>query len=246
MNCNPYQVQLTASGAAGMYNWNNGMNGPVINTSYGGPYQVTLTALNGCQSESSIYVPKDPAEYLWVFPTGCFCRLQIERPYVIGPIIPFSYWAWIKNGGVDQSGGGYMPDYYVFPGNIYNMLLDNGYCSVTSGDMHFESDTCRRLPARPGTTGLNEFELEGDHVAMQLLPNPARDQVTVVFRFANSGGSKNIEMYDMIGRKLQSHAITEEEGRIVLPFERIAAGMYQIVMRQDGKVVQQGKLSVTK
>lgn len=244
LNCNPYQVQLTASGAAGTYNWNNGMSGTVINTPYGGPYQVTLTALNGCQSDNSIYVPKDPAEYLWVFPTGCFCKLQIERPYVIGPIIPFSFWAWLKNGGIDQSGSGYMPNYYVSPGNIYNMQLNNGYCSVTSGDMYFESDTCRRLIPRP--TGLNDFELGSDHVAMQLLPNPARDQVTVVFRFESSGGSKNIEMYDMIGRKLQSHTITEDEGRIVLPFDRIAAGMYQVVMRQNGKVVQQGKLSVTK
>jgi hypothetical protein len=243
-NCNPYQVQLTASGVAGTYNWNNGMSGTVINTPFGGPYQVTLTALNGCQSENSIYVPKDPNEYLWVFPTGCFCKLQIERPYVIGPIIPFSYWAWLKNGGVDQSGGGYMPNYYVNPGNIYNMTLNNGYCSVTSGDMHFESDTCRNLASRP--TGLNEFGLDDDHINMQLLPNPAREQVTVVYQFASSNGSKSIEMYDVLGRKLQTHTVTEEKGNIILQLDRVAAGMYQVVMRHDGKVVQQGKLSITK
>jgi hypothetical protein len=188
LNCNPYQVQLTASGVAGTYNWNNGMNGTVINTPFGGPYQVILTALNGCQSDNSIYVPKDPNEYLWVFPTGCFCKLQIERPYVIGPIIPFSYWAWLKNGGVSASGGGYMPNYYVTPGNIYNMVLNNGYCTVTSGDMYFQSDTCNRLISRP--TGLDE--LEGDGINMLLLPNPAREQVTVMYKFASSGGSRSI------------------------------------------------------
>jgi PKD repeat protein len=242
LNCNPYQVQLTASGVAGTYNWNNGMSGTVINTPFGGPYQVILTALNGCQSDNSIYVPKDPNEYLWVFPTGCFCKLQIERPYVIGPIVPFSYWAWIKNGGVSASGGGYMPNYNVTPGNVYNMVLNNGYCTVTSGDMYFQSDTCNRLIPRP--TDLDE--LEGDGINMLLLPNPAREQVTVMYKFASSGGSRSIEMYDMIGRKLQTHTVTEEKGNIILQLDHVAAGMYQVVMRQDGKVVQQGKLSVTK
>jgi PKD repeat protein len=244
LNCNPYQVQLTASGAAGTYNWNNGMNGTVINTPFGGPYQVTLTALNGCQSKNSIYVPKDPNEYLWVFPTGCFCKLQIDQPYVIGPIIPFSYWAWLKNGGVASSGGGYMPNYYISPGNVYNMVLNNGYCTVTSGDMYYDSDTCNRLIHRP--TDVNELELNGNGINMLLLPNPARDQVTVLYKFANNDGNKSIEMYDMIGRKLQTHTVTEEKGNIVLQLDHVAAGMYQVVMRQDGKVVQQGKLSVTK
>jgi PKD repeat protein len=242
-NCNPYQVQLSASGAAGTYNWNNGMSGNVINTSFGGPYQVILTDVNGCQSENSTYVPKDPSEYLWVFPTGCFCRLQISKPYVIGPIVPFSYWAWLKNGGVSASGTGYMPDYYVSPGNTYNMLLNNGFCSVTSGDMYYDSDTCNKIVYRP--TGLEDFDLDSDHTGLQLVPNPARDQVTVVFQFAGHGGNKTIEMYDMIGRKLQTHVVTDEKGRIVLPLDRVAAGMYQIVMRQDGKVMQQEKLSVT-
>lgn len=243
LNCNPYQLQLSASGPAGIYNWNNGMTGTVINVPNGGPYQVTLTDVNGCQSKNAIWGPKDPAEYLWVFPTGCFCKLQIERPYVIGPIIPFSYWAWLKNGGVASAGGGYMPNYYVSPGNIYNMVLNNGFCSVTSGDMYFESDTCNKLSHRP--TGMNELG-DGDYIAMQLLPNPARDQVTVMFRFADNTGNKSIELYDMTGRKLQIHTVTKEEGNVILPLNQIAAGMYQVVMRQNGKVVQQSKLSVTK
>lgn len=244
LNCNPYQVQLSASGPAGTYNWNNGMNGTVISVPNGGPFQVTLTDVNGCQSKNSIWAPKDPSEYLWVFPTGCFCKLQIERPYVIGPIMPFNFWAWLKNGGVDASGSGYMPNYYVTPGNIYNMTLNNGFCSVTSGNMYFQSDTCNRLPLRP--TDLDELDLDGDHINMQLLPNPARDQVTVVYKFASSDGNKSIEMYDMVGRKLQVHTVTEEKGNIVMQLDRLAAGMYQVVMRQDGKVVKQSKLSVTK
>jgi hypothetical protein len=67
-----------------------------------------------------------------------------------------------------------------------------------------------------------------------------------MFRFADNTGNKSVELYDMTGRKLQIHTVTEEEGSVILPLNQVVAGMYQVVMRQNGQVVQQSKLSVTK
>lgn len=246
LNCDPYEVKLSASGAAGTYNWNNGASGASINVYAGGPYQVTLTDINGCMSSNAFTVPKDPAEYLWVFPTGCFCKTELRKPYVIGPIIPFNHWEWLRNGGVDMSGSGVMPDYYVAPGNVYNMVLDNGYCSVTSGDMYYDSDTCRNLDqvVKQGFAANAMINNRGN--AMQLIPNPARETTTVVFVFTPGSTNRTIELYDVVGRRLQVHNMTTESGRLVLPMDKYSAGMYQVVMKENGITVQQSKLSLTR
>lgn len=253
LNCNPYELQLTASGAAGVYNWSNGMLGTTITTPFGGPYEVTLTDNNGCVVQNSFVTPKSPAEYLWVFPTGCFCQ-ELRNPYLIGPIIPFNYWAWLENGGVVSSGGGYMPNYSPLnPGSVYNMTLDNGWCSVTSGDMYYQSDTCERLGGKPAGSdgdvmGMSNLLQDdgGDYNALLVAPNPAGGKTTVTYRFAKGGSERSIELVDMTGRRLQSYRLDNDRGRIDLRLDGYAAGMYQVVMRRNRQVVKQAKLSVTK
>jgi len=252
LSCQPYELQLTASGVAGTYNWSNGGFGPVITTPHGGPYQVTLTDNNGCRVESSFYTPRSLEEYLWVFPTGCFCSSFINEPYVIGPIIPLDYWAWHKNGAVDASGGGFMPDYTVTAGNVYNMELKNAWCGVMSGDMYYLSDTCgsgaeAQRPAGDGYGNkASSDQLPQGYNALQAAPNPATGQVRITYSFAPGSAVRSIELYDMTGRKLQSHAVAEESGSLTLKLDGYAAGLYQIVMKRDGVVVQQSKLSVTR
>jgi hypothetical protein len=249
LSCNPYELKLNAAGAAGTYNWSNGMSGSTITVPFGGPYQVTLTDLNGCRVQNDFVTPKDPADYLWVFPTGCFCNVQTRKPYVIGPIVPFNYWAWLLNGGVDVSGSGYMSNYYISPGNIYNMYLDDGNCAVTSDDMYFESDTCNHLAVRPGDNNNQAGSLVGVNNAtnaLQLIPNPAIDQTTIEYNFAISEGKRSIDLIDVTGRVLQSFTITDAKGSIHLQLSKYAAGMYQVAMRRDGIVVEQRKLSLTK
>ncbi|MGB8715360.1 MAG: PKD domain-containing protein, partial [Rhodanobacteraceae bacterium] len=73
-NCQPYTVELSATNTeSGIYNWSNGGTGATVNANSGGPYKVTFTSTSGCTSETFIDVPKAPSEYLWIFPTGCFC-----------------------------------------------------------------------------------------------------------------------------------------------------------------------------
>ena len=247
INCNPFEVQLTATGGAGNYTWSNGMSGSVINTPFGGAYQVTLTDLNGCVAQNAFEVPKSPEEYIWIFPTGCFCK-PVQGAYLIGPIIPFNYWAWIRNGSIDIAGGGIMPNYPISPGNVYNMLLDNGVCSVKSGDMYYQSDTCRRMDASAIDANIPDLGLlnqVSDLNKMVLAPNPAQIQTTVYYQFAEGSTTRTIEIMDITGRKLQEFNLSDESGKLQLPMHKFAAGMYQVVMRRDGVMVQQSKLSLT-
>ncbi len=215
LNCDPYMLQLTATGASGTYNWSNGMNGNVINTPFGGAYQVTLTDVNGCTVDNSFDVPKSLEEYIWVFPTGCFCK-PTQGAYVLGPLVPLNYWAWLRNGGVAASGSGMMPTHTLVAGNVYNMLLNNGYCSLTSDDMYYQSDTCRDIAGRPATTASNpiSFETSGalaDFNSLRLAPNPATFNTVVQYRFAQGSTSRSIELIDLTGRRLQSFELKTDD-----------------------------------
>jgi hypothetical protein len=245
LNCNPYELQLTAWGAAGTYNWSNGMSGTTINTYHGGPYQVTLTDIYGCKVQSSFNTPRSPEEYIWIFPTGCFCR-ETGEPYIIGPIVWFNYWEWQENGSGVLGNSGYVADYWgPSPGNIYNLYLDDGNCQITSGTMYFHTDTCETGIGRPGnSTGLNSITAQVN--SLSIAPNPATSNTVLSYSFVTGAKDRSIDIVDMAGRRIRSFVIESNSGAIEMPLSGYSAGTYQVVMRRDGVVVQRGKLSVTR
>lgn len=245
IHCDPYTVVLNANGGStGIYNWSNGGYGEMIETYQGGAYQVVYTDEYGCKSNAQITVPKDPREYLWIFPSGCFCKLRLKT-YVIGPIIPFEEWHWIQDGSPVNSGTGIMPPFYPSPGHTYNMSLNNGYCEVMSDPMYYDNEMCERIDAIAADAPSVAAALKAE-TAMQLVPNPARETAAVLYSFTPGSHDRYIEVYDMIGRKLQTHAITKDRGELVLPVAKFSAGMYQVVMKENGVTVQQSKLSLTR
>ncbi len=246
--CQPYKVTLMASGPAGTYNWSNGGYGQHVVTYEGGPYQVTYTDQNGCKSKAEVDVPKDPAGYLWVFPNGCFCNLRLGKKYMIGPLVPFSPWQWQEDGAGVISGTGIMPPFYPNPGHSYNMYLNNGYCEVTSEPMFYNNEDCEKMAGASNAAApaaAQQTQGNGNSL-MQLVPNPARETTTVLYSFTPGSHDRYIEVYDMIGRKIQSHAITANRGELILPMANCGAGMYQVIMKENGVVIQQNKLSLTR
>ena len=268
VNCAPYQIQLNASsGVPGTFNWSNGAIGSPAYGNAGGYYLCTLTDTNGCTSQSSLYAEKDPSEYLWIFPTGCFCKRLLtgggEGPppypvancrqnprHITGPIIPFSYWAYLYNGSPNVSGSGLVPDYFNFMtlgDGTYNLVLKNSACAVTSGNMYIGGDYCSKIGMKPGegSTGLNE-QLSEEGTSLLLIPNPARAQTVVDYLFSAKGEVRYIEVHDMVGRLILQQKAPDREGTATLQLDDYAAGMYQVTLREDGRVIQQRKLSVTK
>ena len=151
VNCDPYTITLTANaGVPGTYIWSNGMSGSTITVNSGGPYKVTFTNQGGCTSTAQFDVPKDPEVYLWIFPSGCydFCFKRGDQSgplNILGPspFVQFSKWLWIKDGNVDQIGGGSVPNYTISTSGTYNLGLDNGYCYKQSDDMNVTVTDCK-------------------------------------------------------------------------------------------------------
>src|SRR5690554_8184281 len=53
------------------YNWSNGASTQSISVPDGGPYRVTVS-LGGCSISKQVDIPKNPEDYLWIYPSGCY------------------------------------------------------------------------------------------------------------------------------------------------------------------------------
>ena len=75
---------------------------------------------------------------------------------------------------------------------------------------------------------------------MVLYPNPAQNEVHIAFTAA--GNDSVLEIYDLTGRLIDSHASKEPKGDWTLSLNNFAAGVYVVVLYEHGQVVLQKKL----
>ena len=73
-----------------------------------------------------------------------------------------------------------------------------------------------------------------------LYPNPAKNEVHIAFTAA--GNDSVLEIYDLTGRLIDSHASKEPKGDWTLSLNNFAAGVYVVVLYEHGQVVLQKKL----
>ncbi len=140
VTCSPYLVKLNVDGDN--YTevlWSNGDRGEHIETHEGGVYQVTLINAEGCAVTGSVYVPKDPNVYSWVFPTGCITVCPKEDPYIIGPsptvnFFPSTWQNYTVGSNVSQVGA--TPNYTNLNSGVHDLTLSSAYCEVSTDYLH--------------------------------------------------------------------------------------------------------------
>lgn len=262
--CQPYTVELYDPSplAWGSYTWSNGLSGIPAYSGEGGAYLLTYTDTFGCSSSQSMYVDKDPSEYLWIFPTGCISLCLPSNAYITGPIIPFYEWDYKKNGmpvwGTTWPFPNYtIPvDYTNFPADapgMFSLYLHNGYCSVESGILNVDT-LCQHGPpggggeGKPGMLSANEgaARISGMGVELTIAPNPARNSAEISYEWLSPGSNRYIEVYDITGKLVERTDAPEDKGSWLLPLDKYMPGVYQVVLKQDGNVLLHGRLSVVK
>jgi len=259
VNCTTYEVQLSAThGSPGTFNWSNGLQGSPVSAYAGGPYQVIFTDDYGCQSRAMLDVPKDPKVYLWIFPTGCWEICPDSLYTIVGPIEnSFTRWEYQKNGTPVFSGAGLPLNYTTLHLNalgIFNLFLDNGYCSATSGNMYVDTFGCGNSghPGGEGKQGVTSVKKGNNTLvsagALQLLiaPNPANNSTRIDYRWQTPGTNRCIEVYDMTGKLVNRQQADAPQGIWHLSLDAYTPGIYQILMKQDGKTLLHSKLTIVK
>jgi len=79
---------------------------------------------------------------------------------------------------------------------------------------------------------------------IKLVPNPAQNSTRVDYQFTGDAAGAYIEVYDMMGRQIAKHPVTQNEGSVILQLENVTSGIYQVVLRQNGRPILQSRLSV--
>jgi TonB-dependent SusC/RagA subfamily outer membrane receptor len=147
-SCKPYTVVLkaVADTSGGTYNWSDGQEGTMVNQNQGGIYEVTYTSPGGCKIMGSVTVPKNPENFMWIFPYGCYemCA-PLTDGALIGPdVVKFEDWQWIKNSTTMQQGVDNVPAYSLSASSaIYNLSLTTGSCSLVSENMKIVELDCK-------------------------------------------------------------------------------------------------------
>lgn len=246
-----------------MFLRSNGTAGSTVNGYTGGLYEVYFTSDSGCTSSNEISVPSSPQEYMWNFPTGCFCEDDLRRDgctggaAIVGPHTPFVHWGYKVNGVFELTGSGTYPTAFtdIEPDSI-QLFLDNGYCEILSDPMYY-SDSCATEAQgivgagnSAGDLEMSENEEFSKRITnlqpeIRLIPNPAAGQTRIQYRFDDSENQRTIEVYDMTGRKVNTLRPQTNAGSIILQLGDFRSGIYQVCLRQDGRILAQSKLSVT-
>jgi PKD domain/Secretion system C-terminal sorting domain len=159
-----YHVILTAtSNVAGVFNWSNGANGATTTLTDGGPIQVQVTN-GGCTAESQTDVPKNPEDFMWIFPSGCYNVCDNTRsgdvPTLIGPRLPLPYWGWQLDADTIQFGNNTFPlpqDLTV--SGTYNLEINTGSCSLVSNPLNVTLTACDKCIL---VTGVNDIKPTND------------------------------------------------------------------------------------
>lgn len=146
-DCDPYAIQLQASvspAMSGIFTWSDGQQGSTILVNHGGPYRVRFQPDgNHCGNTETIDVPKNPKDFIWIFPDGCldYCPLRpsLRNSYIIGPYNDFNYYAYQLNGNTDQDGIEIPEPYNIIEQEgALTLMLDNGYCSLVSEPLQMQ------------------------------------------------------------------------------------------------------------
>ncbi len=359
-DCNTYTIKLTATDAvSGYFNWSNGDAGTPIYINVGGPYRCWFTDIYGCQSHTDKFIEKDPKEFLWTFPAGCydFCSDSFPR-YIVGPIQPLKHWdyQWAYGGPIilhDSWSPSPVATFTVTGPGDYEMVLQNDYdCIDTTGVLDISAhncDSCKCIsfkgiysynepcppPAPPGccvhkivmcitnscdvritatvtaTSGtltpsvivipwmgtvcdtfvytpppgpftggwvyisvswrdaLGSYTCrdsvyvkpcggkggpggkerqtisgtDGD-ASLSLVPNPAQNSTRVYWSLSNPANTGAIEVYDVAGRLMRTYDAKAEEGNWEMQLDNFAGGVYIVVLKENGKIMKQLRLSV--
>jgi len=144
LHCAPFQYTLNILNynSAYTYNWSNGQTGEYCYATDGGAVSVTVH-VGGCAVTNQFDLAKDPSNYTWIFPNGCFSLCQDNQGYLIGPRALFNEWQYDLN-GVLVTEGENMPTPFNqlnHDGN-YTLTLQTEGCSVTTPPLVLDTQGC--------------------------------------------------------------------------------------------------------
>ena len=123
---------------------------------------------------------------------------------------------------------GSVPNKEGFVACVYDFVVTIPSC---------ESISNKTVPTRAGE--VSNVVLQS---TLDLYPNPAKDLVTLRYHF--TAESATVSIYDIAGRTISTNVLSSSVGELQLTTSSFPAGVYIVVVRQDGVLLAQKKLVI--
>lgn len=92
------------------------------------------------------------------------------------------------------------------------------------------------------SVGISEMGSSTSSFIKSIMPNPAKDFTTVCLNRA--GNNLNVSLLNLAGQAVLTLPVSEGTAKLVLPTSDLASGMYMIVVKANGQVLETRKLTV--
>lgn len=93
--------------------------------------------------------------------------------------------------------------------------------------------------------GVEELK-DGANGVSESYPNPATEVANINYALQQSWQNAEVELYSMLGSKVKTIKLKEDQGTLKLDVSTLPAGMYFYTLSVDGKAVNTKKMLITK
>lgn len=117
----------------------------------------------------------------------------------------------------------------------YTFFEEGNESNETSFDVTYSTDP----------NGIVDGFVSGTNGLSASYPNPANASTEMVYSLKPDANRATVEMYDMLGSKVRSIPLTEQNGELKVDLSTIPSGLYFFNMVVDGKTLETRKLMVS-
>jgi hypothetical protein len=124
-----------------------------------------------------------------------------------------------------------------------NCATDSAIWRVTAYDPASPGDsTSSRIIWRcDATVSIDE---EMNVATLNAYPNPATDYLTIRYVLEGNTNNARMDLYDVLGQKVTSHALNSNKGQVNLKVDNLNAGVYFYSIKVDNKAIRTERVIV--
>ena len=124
-----------------------------------------------------------------------------------------------------------------------NCATDSAIWSVTAYDPANPSDSssARIIWKCSAPVSIDE---EINITTLNAYPNPATDNLTISYAIEGNNNNARMDVYDVLGQKVTSHALNSNKGQVNLNVDNLNAGVYFYSIKVDNKAIRTERVIV--
>lgn len=91
---------------------------------------------------------------------------------------------------------------------------------------------------------LSTLEINNNKVIFNTYPNPVTTNLSINYSFVGSTKNAKLDVYDVLGQKVETYLLTENNGKLTINTNKLNAGVYFYAIKVDEKTIKTERVIV--